>query len=106
MPLPTITPAALAHLDGRPVVLRGSPRHGCCGGSALLPVAEIGPPREPERYRELRGDEVTWFVEEPLVAPAGGWAVDAVGIGRWRRLVLDGAEPLDMAASPVPDPDH
>ena len=102
MSLPTLTPAALAHLDGRSVLLRGSPRHGCCGGSAVLPVAELGPPREPDRYRELHDGEVTWYVEEPLLAAAGGWTVDVVGIGRWRRLVLDGAEPL--AQAPVARP--
>jgi hypothetical protein len=26
---------------------------------------------------------------------AGAWTVDVIGIGRWRRLHLEGAEPLD-----------
>jgi hypothetical protein len=102
MSLPTITPAAVAHLGGRPVVLRGSPRHGCCGGRAVLPVAEVGPPDRVERYHQLRDDEVIWFVEPPLLALAGGWAVDVVGIGRWRRLVLDGAEPIDPKGAGAP----
>jgi hypothetical protein len=94
MPLPTITPAALVHLGGRPVVLRGSPRHGCCGGSAVLPVAEIGPPREPGRYLERHDGEMTWHVDPGLLASAGGWSIDVVGFGRWRRLVVEGAQPL------------
>jgi hypothetical protein len=105
MALPTLSPAAFAHLDGRPVVLRGSPRHGCCGGSAVLPVAEIGPPRQPERYLQRHDGDVTWFVEPSLAELAGRWTVDAVGFGRWRRLLLDGAEPLDLATTDRPSTD-
>lgn len=92
--LPQLTAAARVHLAGRPVVLRGSPRHGCCGGHALLPVAEVGPPVEVDAYQRVTADEVTWYVAPPVWAIAGGWTIDAVGIGRWRRLQLLGAELL------------
>jgi hypothetical protein len=93
--LPDLTPAARDHLAGRSVVLRGSPRNGCCGGRALLPVAELGPPADPSHYRRAVDGEVTWYIEPSLLSIVAGWTVDAVGPGRWRRLYIDGAEHLD-----------
>lgn len=95
MSVPTLTPAAGAHLAGRTVLLRGSPRHGCCGGRALLPVAEIAVPDDPERYERVVDGEVTWFIEPALRSVAGTWTLDVMGFGRWRRLHLDGAEQLE-----------
>jgi hypothetical protein len=92
---PVVTPAVSAHLGGHPLVLRLSPRHGCCGGQALVPVAEVGPPAEPDRYRVIDDGPVTCFVDRRLGAEAAGWRVDAVGLGRWRRLQLEGAEGVD-----------
>jgi hypothetical protein len=91
---PRLTAAAVAHLDGRPLVVRASPRHGCCGGHASLPVAEVGPPTEPDRYVVVEG-AVTCFVARDLGADPSGWEVDSAGIGRWRRLQIVGAEGLD-----------
>jgi hypothetical protein len=93
--LPELSAAARDHLAGRPVVLRGSPRNGCCGGRALVPIAEVGPPREAAEYEQLTADGVTWFVEPPVLGVASGWTVDAVGLGRWRRLLLLDAQQLD-----------
>lgn len=95
MHAPTFTSAAVDHLDGRPLVLRASPRHGCCGGHAAVPVAEVGPPQDPTRYRRVEGGPVTCFVDPDLGVDPGAWAVDAAGIGRWRRLQLLGAEAVD-----------
>jgi hypothetical protein len=94
---PSVTDAALAHLAGRPIVVRSSPRNGCCGGRALLPVAEVGPPADVEHYRRVAVGEAIWFIEQVLMPMAGAWTVDVIGIGRWRRLHLEGAEPLDPA---------
>jgi hypothetical protein len=93
---PTLSPAAVEHLAGRPLVLRASPRHGCCGGHALVPVAEAGPPTDPDRYRRVEDGPVVCFVD-PALDPEllAGWYVDAVGFGRWRRLYLDGAAGTD-----------
>ena len=46
-----ITPEARRWLDehGGEVTLRPSPRHGCCGGTAAVPVAEA---RRPDRLGE------------------------------------------------------
>jgi hypothetical protein len=93
---PTLTPAAVDHLAGRPLVLRASPRNGCCGGRAAVPVAEAGPSGPPAGYTVAAAGPVRCFVAPELAGqPIEGWTVDAVGIGRWRRLHLDGAEGLD-----------
>jgi hypothetical protein len=108
MPGPRLTDAAIAHLHGRPLVLRASPRLGCCGGHALVPVAEIGPPLEVDAYRTTTVAGVTCFVDARLGDELTGWTVDAVGFARWRRLLIEGAEGLDPAHTdhdPVQD-DH
>lgn len=99
MELPELTSAAAEHLAGRPVVLRGSERHGCCGGRALLPVAEIGPPAQPDHYRQVTDRGRTWYVDPRLALLVGGWTVEVAGLGRWRRLHLAGATPLDVPSS-------
>lgn len=96
MNVPRFTAGALAHLGGRPLVVRASPRHGCCGGHAAVPIAEVGPPADPDRYVVVEGP-VTCFVDRDLVVDVGTWEVDSAGIGRWRRLQLVGAEGLDPA---------
>ncbi len=97
MASPTLTPAAVDHLAGRSLVLRVSPRHGCCGGRALLPVAEVGPPAQPDEYDIVQAGEVTCFVDPRLTDAVAGWTVDSIGFGRWRRLHLDGAHGIDPA---------
>jgi hypothetical protein len=92
---PSLTDAAVAHLDGRPLVVRASPRHGCCGGHAAIPVAEVGPPEDPARYQRVEDGPVLCFVDPDLGVDPGVWTVDAAGIGRWRRLQILGAEGLD-----------
>jgi hypothetical protein len=89
---PTVTAAAVEHLAGRPLVLRLSPRHGCCGGHALVPVVEVGPPTPSDGYRRLDQGAVTCFVDQRLGDEPASWRVDVAGIGRWRRLQLEGAE--------------
>ncbi len=98
MSVPHLTPAAVEHLAGRPLLIRVSPRHGCCGGHALLPVAEVGPPGDPDDYRAEVVVGVTCFVDPQLGDDLGGWTIDAYGIGRWKRLQIDGAEGLDPSA--------
>lgn len=95
MPTPRLTPAAVAHLADRPLLIRVSPRHGCCGGHALVPVAEVGTPDEPDDYRTELIDGVTCFIDLRLGDDLGAWTIDASGIGRWKRLHIDGAEGVD-----------
>ena len=98
MRAPALTPAAVEHLAGRPLMLRASTRNGCCGGRAVIPVAEVGPTSPPDGYQVTDDGPVRCFLAPEL----GGqqiesWSVDAVGFGRWRRLHLDGAEGIDPA---------
>jgi hypothetical protein len=90
--VPTVTVAAVEHLAGRPLVLRLSPRHGCCGGHALVPVAEVGPPTLADGYRRLDEGGIVCFVDRRLRDEPATWRVDVAGIGRWKRLHLEGAE--------------
>ena len=95
MPGPRISDAVTAHLDGRPLVLRASPRHGCCGGRALVPVAEVGPPADPHVYRRLDAGPVPCFIDPRLGDQADDLGVELVGFGRWRRLHLTDSQGID-----------
>jgi hypothetical protein len=97
--VPGLTTAASRHLAGRGVVVRVGVRHGCCGGRALLPLAEVGPPDDPGRYVRRTGGGITWYLDPRLGDDVRGWTVDVVGFGRWRRLHLDGAEGLGGPAA-------
>jgi len=89
---PHLTASARTHLAGRPVHVRSSPRHGCCGGTASVPVAEPGAPVDldgVERF-EVAGIEI--YVDRRLSGVGGSWTIDAEGFGRWRRLVVLGVD--------------
>ncbi|HSL57853.1 MAG TPA: CC/Se motif family (seleno)protein [Acidimicrobiales bacterium] len=92
VPPPTIrlTDRAVAHLSGRPLVLRVAHRNGCCGGSAAVPIAEVGPPADLDLGVVVRVGEVDVHVDARL-DPGDGWEVDVDGLWRWERLR---AEPL------------
>jgi hypothetical protein len=92
---PGISDAVVEHLDGRPLVLRASHRQGCCGGRALVPVAEPGPPSDPAAYLCVGVGPVTCFIDPRLDDERHAWRVELVGFGRWRRLQLDGAHGID-----------
>ena len=88
----SVTPQAQHWLGGRAVTLYASLRHGCCGGHAELPIAEVGAPDDPSGYRVEVVAGVEVFIDErlidvftePVTVAVDGWA-------RWRRLVvLDG----------------
>ena len=87
---PQITESARALLGGRAVHVRGSRRHGCCGGSAAVPVAEPGVPEDlggVERF-EVSGTAV--YVDRRLAGTDATWRIDTDGVARWRRLVVLG----------------
>ncbi|TVQ50706.1 MAG: hypothetical protein EA377_14075 [Phycisphaerales bacterium] len=91
----TLTPAArrwaLEH--GGAITLRESLRHGCCGGSAHVPVAEIGEPNDPAEYVEEVVDNVRIFLASALtIDGATPITIDLAGLWRWRRLVVTGIE--------------
>lgn len=76
---------------GGAVTLRRSPRHGCCGGTALLPVAEARTPATPDDWIERQIDGVTVYVARELEAQAGPLSIRAEGFGHWRRLFVETA---------------
>jgi hypothetical protein len=89
---PQVTASARTYLAGRPVHVRSSRRHGCCGGVASVPVAEPGSPEmldDVERF-DVAGTVV--YVDRGLLGVDGSWTIDTDGFARWRRLVVLGVE--------------
>lgn len=85
-----ISDAARAWLadHGGALTLRVATRHGCCGGSAGVPVAAARSPDGVAGYEQsdeagLRIWRATGLSGVPLV-------VDLDGLGRWKRLVVEG----------------
>ena len=92
-----ITEPARGYLAGRPLVIRGSHRNGCCGGSTTVPVAEPGPPGDPHDYRTEHHAGTLVHVDRRLTS-LDGWSVDVDGLWRWRRLRLDGPHAVRAVA--------
>jgi len=93
---------------GGTVTIRRSLRHGCCGGSTLVPVAEIGEPSDPREHVEAMVDGVRVFrPSSPAIDEAAPIVIDLAGLWRWRRLVVTGMEIAmageDAIARPVDD---
>lgn len=91
----TLTPAARgwANDHGGAITVRHSVRNGCCGGSARVPVAEVGEPGNPAEYVEETVDGVRIYrpsslgnADRPVIT------IDLAGLWRWRRLVVTGIE--------------
>lgn len=87
--------AARAYLVDRQnaLMLRASPRHGCCGGTVFLPVAEAGRPPVNDGWRSLPHDDLTVYLEVGLVIPPG--TLLRIGLDRflgWQRLSVDGLD--------------
>ena len=93
MTLPTVRldPAAARWLakQGDAVTLRASPRHGCCGGTAPLPVAELGAPGDPAGWpvHEIAG--ITVYLDPTLPVAGGMLTVQVEGFARWQRLFVE-----------------
>jgi hypothetical protein len=87
-----IEPAAREYIAARGgvVTLRESRRHGCCGGTAFVPVAALGRPEAPERFEAVPVDGVTVFVESGVTTGAEPLVVGIDGLWGWRRLRVDG----------------
>jgi hypothetical protein len=89
---PHLTEAALAHLAGRAVHVRSSPRHGCCGGAASVAVAEAGAPERLDGVERFEVSGTVVYVEQGLPGADGPWTIDIDGFARWRRLVVLGVD--------------
>lgn len=89
---PHVTESARAHLAGRPVHVRASRRHGCCGGAAAVPVAEPGAPERLDGTERFEVEGTVVYVDRALFAADGAWTIDTDGFARWRRLVVLGVD--------------
>ncbi|MDZ7788451.1 MAG: CC/Se motif family (seleno)protein [Halofilum sp. (in: g-proteobacteria)] len=74
---------------GGAVTLRQSPRHGCCGGTAMLPVAEARTPGKPDEWITRRIEDVTVHIDPELDAQAKSFTIRAEGLRHWRRLFVE-----------------
>jgi len=74
---------------GGSVTVRASPRHGCCGGTAHLPVAEVGAPADPVGWSVQECDGITVYVDPALTDPGAVLIVRVEGFSRWRRLFVE-----------------
>jgi hypothetical protein len=75
--------------QGTGLMIRPSPRHGCCGGQALVPVVERGRPRRPEDYRQTEIDGVSVFLSRQL-PEAARLHIRLESLLGWKRLFVDG----------------
>ncbi len=87
-----VEPEAREYLarHGGAVTLRGSPRHGCCGGTAFVPVAHPGPPVGPSDHRSINSDGITVYLEPEMANGSEPLVIGVDGLWRWNRLRVDG----------------
>jgi hypothetical protein len=76
----------LAH--GGTVTLRAAPQHGCCGGHAAVPVAEVRVPNTPADFQHVIIDRVEIYRAPELAE--GPYRIGLEGFWRWRRLIVEG----------------
>jgi len=86
------------HARGGALTLRDSPRHGCCGGRAFVPVADPDAPADPVGCTRRRVDGVDVYLAPAIAARAAAVRVGLDGFWKWRRLVVEG---VAMAGSAV-----
>lgn len=95
VPLPLcISPEALRYIsdNGGEVMIRLSPRNGCCGGTAWLPVIDLGRPRQAESYKAIHYDGVVVHVDQEIVRSMDTrLRIGVDGMWRWRKLWVEGA---------------
>ncbi|MEX2570434.1 MAG: CC/Se motif family (seleno)protein [Gemmatimonadota bacterium] len=87
-----IQPDAREHIqrNGGTVTLRGSRRHGCCGGTAFVPVAEPGRPNELEDYRSIEVDGITVFLQRDVETGSEPLVIGLDELWRLKRLRVEG----------------
>ncbi|MEX2672634.1 MAG: CC/Se motif family (seleno)protein [Phycisphaeraceae bacterium] len=77
---------------GGTLTLRTSPRHGCCGGTAAVPVAEAKIPPNPDAYTRIEIDGVQVYADPVLTGTQKPMTIDLTGFWRWHRLTIEDAE--------------
>jgi hypothetical protein len=79
----------ISHLGGS-VTLRGSRRHGCCGGTAFVPTAEPGPPSDAREYDSVTVDGITVFLRSDVAIGAEPLVIGLDELFRLKRLRVEG----------------
>jgi len=87
-----LEPAARAFLRerGGHLTLRGSRRHGCCGGVAFVPTALPERPASPEDYRTLEVEGVTVHLDPTLLDPPPSFRIGLDSLLGMKRLRVEG----------------
>lgn len=75
--------------QGGVISLRPSPRHGCCGGTAPVPVAEARRPDDPSGWLARHIDGITVYLHPAMAGHSAPLVVRAEGVLRWRRLFVE-----------------
>jgi hypothetical protein len=85
LPLPTIRleqeAADFVRSHGGHVMVRRSPRHGCCGGRVYLPVVNLGQPTQIDEYIAIQHDDIIIHLDRVLLAQQHSPVV--IGLSRW-----------------------
>jgi hypothetical protein len=69
--------------NGGHVMVRRSPRHGCCGGRVYLPVVNLGRPADTEEYIAIQQEEIVIHVDRVLIQEQHSPLT--IGLSRWWR---------------------
>ncbi|MDR5875540.1 CC/Se motif family (seleno)protein [Vreelandella gomseomensis] len=85
---------ALAYIKqlGNVLTVRLSPRHGCCGGSANVAVAEAISPKDPSLFQRYHHQGITLFTDPKLTYQ--GLKINVEGFWKLRHLYVEGASVL------------
>jgi len=75
---------------GGSVTLRGSRRHGCCGGTAFVPTAEPGAPPDVGEYHSVQVDGVTVFLRSDVAIGSEPLVIGLDELFRLKRLRVEG----------------
>jgi hypothetical protein len=87
---------ALAYLmeqHNAELMLRTSPRHGCCGGTVMLPVLEPGAPTGKQDWPKIEHQGLKIYVEPGVILPEE--ASVHIGLDRflkWHKLWIEGLD--------------
>lgn len=74
--------------QGGVITIRLSPKHGCCGGSANLAVAEARCPDETQTYLHHIQDDIAIYIVPVLTNE--NLRIGTEGWWKFRRLYVDG----------------
>ncbi|HBM27363.1 hypothetical protein NH398_06635 [Halomonas sp. CnH100-B] len=95
------TAAAFIKQQGGVVTVRCSPRHGCCGGTSRIAIAETHAPDDTSAF-ESHFLEGVWLWVAPELARQG-LRLRVEGWWKLQRLFVDGA-PLRAGHQDTPTP--